>query len=695
MNIEVPNTKFVFVDRLNFFSLLYFLAIARDAETIFTFDGETSFSLRMLKRLRRFGIVKAHVEPVTNHIGDVRDPVTGIVCKSFVRASGQVIGKKIADECFSTHPFLKNMFTRMQHEKVVHALRQMMESKLYRECARAILYRWLVQTKYGLTLTSAPLLIQKHKWAPFFKDFLVSEGIVVRYYPAFDATGFGKDLVFGFATTRRLTSAVLQRVLAKKTTEVSVPASPEVNVAATKFKSGSPKIALRGAHQILSFRPTVRSILFWLEDSKIPLHDVVIYDCNANTHIDDEIKTAVREQGLTLLGKGPGLAAWRPSKRFLFQAVRSVAQTSLAAFKCALVGAMPSPFLFQIVTSLLVKKAFWYDFFETNGIKINVTMMFVGDVTQVMALDDLGGVSAAYQYSISDIDCPFLGMGSGETVLFPFAEVHEDSIYKKLKTPVENVVRTGFIYDKFFARAAHNESVHVRRAELQKAGANFIICFFDENSLNRWDIAAPDSEAAEDYMHLLQWLIEDPSIGMVFKPKKAKSLFRRIASVGDLVEKALQTKRCIFLDESAQESSAVFPAEAGAMSDLCIGKLTGTTAALEVVLAGKRCLLVDADGLHAHPFYKWGRENVIFRSWNDLRIAVDAYRKNQELMPQFGRWDFALPELDPFRDGKASLRMGSFLGDIYDALQNGLSRQDALGRARDAYVEKWGQNSMK
>ena len=61
-----------------------------------------------------------------------------------------------------------------------------------------------------------------------------------------------------------------------------------------------------------------------------------------------------------------------------------------------------------------------------------------------------------------------------------------------------------------------------------------------------------------------------------------------------------------------------------------------------------------------------------------LRLAVEKYRTNPAAYQQFGKWESELYNFDPYQDGKASQRMGNYIGWVYEGINSGKSKQIAL-----------------
>jgi hypothetical protein len=212
------------------------------------------------------------------------------------------------------------------------------------------------------------------------------------------------------------------------------------------------------------------------------------------------------------------------------------------------------------------------------------------------------------------------------------------------------------------------------RSELLDAGARYIICFFDENSLDRWDSFASHDDATSDYIFLLSWLMEDQSLGIIAKPKKPSDLLARIAGAASLLERASDTGRWRLIRDL---DAATYPAHIARAADLSVGRLGGLTASLEARLAGVPSVLVDAQGLRDHPFYAWGHGSVVFTDWAELRNAVEKLRADGKYPPGFGDWTPALEELGA-EHTTGSRRMARYLIAAFDALRSGGTREDAL-----------------
>jgi hypothetical protein len=212
--------------------------------------------------------------------------------------------------------------------------------------------------------------------------------------------------------------------------------------------------------------------------------------------------------------------------------------------------------------------------------------------------------------------------------------------------------------------------------------------------VDRWDCSYSNESAADDYEFLLKWLLADQELGIVFKPKKSINLFHRIDRVSGLIDRAKETGRCKFLMSDTPYGSC-FPAEAAKIADVCIGKLSGSTAALEASLTGVPTLLIDTDGIRSHPLYSLGFGRVVFDNWNTLKAAIEQYRSSADAYPELGDWSLMLRDFDPFQDGQATLRMRHYLHWVCEAFKQGASKETALKTAAEKFSQRWGQEHIR
>lgn len=682
----------LFIDKIVFASLLRIIVIGRSIELIQYFEPLEISAKRWLYIFRKFGLIRAEIRQIEHHIGHVRNEADNT---DIVRLRGYAwsICVKIRQEQLVENPLIKVMGKEWSIGKILLYFVKLVESDVRTECLRIGLVEWILKTKLTNASSQCFLLIERGQWHSYLESHAQSQGIhLIAYRQLWDLGAISKIGAWCIRAFRKMLT-VLKNITNAQLRRLAVLGhSHDANGdPAIKQQLATSTIAIRYGHRKLSFDPTERSEFFWLNGSKIPYAEVLLYGVVADKPLDTKTLEQINEYGVRLLGQGPGIPTWLPTRQMLKVLLRTVLKLFFGLLSCVAHGHWVSLYYINRLVKLAVNFAYWYDFYAANQVRVNVGTLHTS-VGQVLALDALDGVSVAYQYSASINLAPTTLLSAGEDVQLVFSPVFEQQ-WRRIGAPVGSYVHTGFIYDSALQVVRGLTRVAITRKQLQNNGARFILCFFDENTVNRWDIIHWDDETADDYEYLLKWLLDDPTLGIVFKPKKATTLFQRIDRVSGLLDQAMKTGRCKFLTSDTNVGS-IYPAEAALVADVSIGLLGAETAALESQLAGCPTVQIDVIGYDDHPFHAWGRDRVVFDDWDTLRAAVEEYRASPQEHPEFGDWSPGIDTMDPFRDGQATLRMGSYIQWVYDALQLGSSQQAALAIAGEKFTRRWGADHI-
>jgi len=494
---------------------------------------------------------------------------------------------------------------------------------------------------------------------------------------------------------RRLRSFLTQTVRGRR--RASAPAGGHMQPVDGDVQMPA-RIAVSFIGKRLTLDKTKNSELFWLPYVKAKPGQVLLCFWRADVPLDEAKREWLEQAGIQYVAMNypaaacEGVEVWQSKFDPKTQALRNQLVQQLCGRFPWLVG-RNSPHLGWLqprLLRLIDRYAYWRSFFKAFNIKMHLTHQdWTADHVAVdIALSDLGGISVAYQLSVEAFMSVF--RASAVDIHFAFAP-HGAQTERQSGSHIAQYVSVGYNYDNAFA-AVRGRAGRLR-AQLQNHGAQFVICFFDENSLNDKRRGPTHEHAAEDYTYLLRKLLGDPTLGLIFKPKKQNTLRVRLGPVAELLDAALATGRCFIFTEGEIVTDAL-PNEASQAADVAIGMLSGITAAAESVLAGTPTLLIDREHILQHPYYQWGRNRVVFDNWDKLFAALTAYRHDPSSDPGFGDWLPVLDQLDPFRDGRAAERMGTYIRWLLEGLDVGLSVDETLEQARQRYVALWGADKV-
>ena len=141
-------------------------------------------------------------------------------------------------------------------------------------------------------------------------------------------------------------------------------------------------------------------------------------------------------------------------------------------------------------------------------------------------------------------------------------------VWEANHSTIDNLIYCGYITDYSFREVREN-SLMIRKQLLDK-GVKFILCYFDENSMDDRMAGITHERSARIYKYLIEKMLDDETLGLIFKPVFPKTLYQRVSSINNLFEKAKASGRCIFMDRGSYVTEQ-YPTEAAQAADLCVG----------------------------------------------------------------------------------------------------------------------------
>lgn len=284
---------------------------------------------------------------------------------------------------------------------------------------------------------------------------------------------------------------------------------------------------------------------------------------------------------------------------------------------------------------------------------IRETYYTFADAMQLVA-PALNVTTVAYQYSNMAFVSPLM-MSTADKFLL-FSDMYK-ALYQAEGIAPQEFLPTGYLYDGV---ADHvREKARKYRADLIRAGANFIVCYFDESvQHDRWGGISKDDHLAELYA-LANTVLNDPTFGVVVKSQFIFNSPTQLYPGDELLRRAKRTGRYIELIEGVHRND-IYPTEAALVADLCIGYKPGATAALEAALAGVRTVLLGKSGTKSLWDDIYARADIEYETIDTLMKAISRYRAGN--VPQtLGDWEPILNHFDPYRDGKSVSRLRQIL----------------------------------
>ena len=449
-----------------------------------------------------------------------------------------------------------------------------------------------------------------------------------------------------------------------------------------------PCVAVEYQGQLNLNQPERHSDLFFWQRSYLKGSDLLVTFVSPSDPLDDQKWAQLREHGMAAVALHPGATVIpdvpvfthhpRPNRT---QEIRRSARDN----------GVEKTWIRRQIASYRALREYWTDLLASYNVKVHVTWYKYNSTHMAIAdaLNDLGGVTAIYQRAYESH--PSAETTINADIVFGFCQQMAE-VERRSNSIIQYHVTTGYIGDHRFALLRN--SAHTVRDALKSHGAKRILAFFDENSGDdsRWHTGHPFMRA--NYAFLLDKVLDEPWLGLVIKPKTPRTLRRRLGPVAELLDRAESTGRCYVYKEGAVQGSRT-PVEAALEADIAIhGHLCGATAGMEAALAGVPTLLLDREGWPVSPLYRLGVGRVAFTDWQGLWEACQEHWSSPVGMPGFGDWSPMLGELDPFRDGRAAERMGTYIQWLIEGFQAGLDRETVMADAAERYCGAWGRDKI-
>lgn len=528
--------------------------------------------------------------------------------------------------------------------------------------------------------------LNKRTWSPWIKEYAEREGIVMESCSSLNFSLRKFLAVFGGEESLRTAYYLYLKYGVKGLLSMPSVLRKESKTDLLKDAPRGPGKLMVEYHASLNLRqPECHSDAFFAQVGAFDYHNVVFSVNQPAIPLTEEQFREIEQVGAKAVALNPRAVATSAINVYFHQPYRPLKK---AASKIS--GEVGRWFQEQN-ESFRGKYAYWSELFQRCQAKIFVTWYkFEGGHCPIsQAMRDQGGVFALYQRSLEEAPCAELTAYAD--VFFGFSKFTA-ALQKDSGSKIPYFVVTGYLGDH---RAYLVDRIAGEiRNRIMKFGAQRIIAFFDENSVDdhRWHTG--HEFMRKNYEFLFCRLLEDRTLGLVLKPKVPANLPRRLGPVAELLEKARQTGRC-YVFESGMNQGSYTPIVAAKAADFAIhGHLVAATAGLESALGGVPTLMLDREGWSKSYFHRLEKGKVVFTDWDHLWAACGEHWRTPGGLPGFGDWGQMLDEMDPFRDGKAASRMGTYLTWLMEGFQAGQKREDVLARAAERYAQMWGKDKI-
>ncbi len=419
--------------------------------------------------------------------------------------------------------------------------------------------------------------------------------------------------------------------------------------------------------------------IFWLPDSEIAASSVYNLEIRGFDRESKQVLTALGTKHVRLY---PPLRVNNASENVVYfkQSLKYISQTLLGWLTIAfnMFNAAETGWVKKQLALYKMRVAYWRNLYRQLNIKI-VWAMYDEDcdkLVKAQALELLGGLYIGSHWS----NYPFVTGFNQKCydVLLVWGDHFRLNIFNAY--PYLGVFEIGYPSDHYF-----KGQIDKAREIRNKYPGKFIVSYMDSMMTN--DIHYSLKMQLQLHTMLVELLEKNPQLIVFLKPKRKKYFQQVLRQLPQVQQMINQGRLDVFLGET-QHTKAV-PAMVGLASDLVFG-LGISTAAAECCFAGTVAFHADLTGFLSNEFANQGLNKVVFRDLSKLTTAIQAQIDGQGISAEECKKYHQM--LDPFQDGKAYLRTGFVLKQLQEAFQAGLSREEAVKKARAAYNDYVAQN---
>lgn len=695
----------VFLEQLTvfaFFRLMpYFLAhlFKKRSKFYFQYFASTLTGRWLLSMFTALGCMNGKEVDYTYE--EVLDTKGGLLIQRALESDSLSVCESVCKDIFDYNPTVARFSQRFDRSKIILYAQKELHEEIKVILCHITIVSWLIRNPSSLSTNQAVFLIPKTNWVNYIEGYADLRGLHLGIYgclPRVVLFSFPlrrlMKLMFPFI--RNLLKNVFLNLFNNTLVEPESCSKSTLNDNQVKQRNCTVAATYWGRGSTLD--QSKSSDFFWVPFANLAPGQLLIYASRPDAPINHDeyahfknlsIRVAVVNEAARLSSTIP---KWPAQKDFnqLIKESLSMWKFLGQCFLKLLISKGVTRWLERNLIKFVFAYVYWRWFFNSNDIKLVVDHVDwpKGRVASDQALADLGGLSVSYQRSFEAL--PTLVRASGVDVHFAFS-IAWATTERSSKSVIPQYISNGYVHDYAIPHVANRASR--LRTKLEASGAKFIICLLDENSVPDKRFGPSHAMRAENYKFLLEKLLLDPTLGLVIKPKKPSDLRMRLGHVSKLLDRALETGRCHIYDQGVVATD-ILPSEASLSSDVCIGLLFGSTAALESALTGTPTLLIDREFVTYHPLNELGVDRVVFRSWSQLWEAISRFRLDPARLQGIGDWTPMLDTLDSFRDGKAGQRMGEYIGWLAQGLADGYTREEVLEVASRRYCERWGEDKI-
>ena len=124
---------------------------------------------------------------------------------------------------------------------------------------------------------------------------------------------------------------------------------------------------------------------------------------------------------------------------------------------------------------------------------------------------------------------------------------------------------------------------------------------------------------------------------------------------------------------------------------ICLGI---NTAGIEVALSGGNSVYWVPDGFNCDQLENVTDSTLVYHNLDNLLLDIKKYIINKDTNISIGDHSEILDEIDPWQDGQGYKRVGFYLKEYLNAINNSENNSISIQKANQLYAKKWGSDKI-
>ena len=414
-----------------------------------------------------------------------------------------------------------------------------------------------------------------------------------------------------------------------------------------------------------------RASNIWLKDIYIDKKRIVYYSHRADSLLDEDSIKIIENDGYSWL---------KNEKMYHYPSYfLKIKEIIFIIINCPIPKGLDLTTILRYLYSLnlYLNIEYWAKIISTHNVKalIQIEEGSVLQYAQKIALRIEGGIMIGFTWSIPYSPIRPLDFYP-QDIFFTWGKINRD-FHLNSKFVPDRILTAGILWDV-------DDQNKVKEENIRKTYNNKV-----EFIMGLTDVTIKDftkRATIEYYKKFLYYAKKNTNWGILIKPKAKRNWKELDIEISRLIDDLILEKRLVIADDKQSAGIIAYSA------DLCIGMLISSGAVI-ASKHGSLSLCWDATGYLSSPLYSSDNTYIVYKNLDDIIRLLNNFsiELKNSILNEYEK--STLMSIDPYNDKYAYKRIGSFIKDFIDRIDDNNNAEPALNYACDQFVKTNGPDN--